>query len=152
MKTATSCTILSASACLAALLTAACMAQAEKDAPRGNPAELAVELRKAEDSAAVTWEGGAAVVTITSASGIGSGSILLKKGEWPGKILVRLCYAGKKPFERLEGFGAGAADPKTHEARPINADRKNPAEVVLTGLPGKGFPQISIRWVDAYRQ
>ena len=136
---------------MVAFFAATCVVQAKTDKPEGNPAEVTVELRKTEDSAVVTWEGGTAVVTVTSSSGIGSGNIFLKKGEWPEKILLRLYYPGKKPFDRLEGFDAKAADPGTHESRRIKADTKNPAEVVLTGLPGKDVPEISINWVDAYR-
>jgi hypothetical protein len=71
-------------------------------APRGQA--IKTQLKKTEDSVAVTTTRDATVVSVTSKSGIG-GATLVRLGEtWPTRIVIRL------KLNNLESFGMSNGD------------------------------------------
>ena len=121
-----------------------------KKGPHGSP--NSIEAKVAESSV---------VFDVKSGSGIGSGSIKLKEGNWPKKVLVRLHLRG------LEGFSVSNGK-KTIQRSDLNVRMLDPEGNLLEGkylLENKGYyeasipssllgpevREIQIRWVDFYR-
>ena len=121
-----------------------------KKGPHGSP--NSIEAKVAESSV---------VFDVKSGSGIGSGSIKLKEGNWPKKVLVRLHLRG------LEGFSVSNGK-KTIQRSDLNVRMLDPEGNLLEGkylLKNKGYyeaivpssllgpevREIQIRWVDFYR-
>jgi hypothetical protein len=70
----------------------------------GLPApEFRVELRKPEDSVAITSTQTSSVITVTSEIGIGGAKLILTGRQWPAGIVIRLKLKNLESFEMNNG-------------------------------------------------
>lgn len=135
-------------------------------------APFRAELRKAEDSAAVTLEDGATVVTIASRSGIGGAKLVRTGVGWPAQLTVRLALKGLESLRMENGaiqFDASLKGPRlvpywkagTGDQRPQTVGgtlevvlRKTEVavEIVVPKELMEGNPtEIRFGWIDFYR-
>jgi hypothetical protein len=85
------------------LLSCAAMLTAAGAARAADPAyEFA--LKKADDSITAAKDGDTVVFTITGKSGIGSGTVTLKEGQWAKVVVLRFQHGKGQPFKGLEDF------------------------------------------------
>ncbi len=139
----------------------------------GLPApNVSVELKKAEDSVAVTATRQATVVAIQSKSGIGAATLRRTDGAWPAQLKVRLDLKGLESFrmdngvmhcgtshkspERVPYWKAGKPD--TGAAEPdgtlsvVISRTENAFEIVVPREFLADNPQtIRIAWIDFFR-
>jgi len=135
--------------------------------------QLKVELGKSEDSAGITSTHNAAVVTITSKSGIG-GAKLIRTGEgWPARLTIRLGVKGLESFGMENGIIHANTSLKRPKGIPywqVGKDEKRPEgpdgtleiamtktdEVIEIVIPREmmdGNPEwISFGWIDFFRR
>ena len=64
---------------------------------------LTTELRKTEDSAAITSTQNTSVVKITSKSGIGEAKLVRAAGQWPVHLVIRLNLKGLESLQMDNG-------------------------------------------------
>lgn len=134
--------------------------------------QFSIELKKAEDSAAITSTGTFAIVSITSKSGIG-GAKLTRTGErWPTRLTIELSVKGLESFGMQNGiihFNTSMKSPKQmpywkvgrNQERPdtpdgnleISMTRTNGViEIVVPKEMTEGNPkEIVFGWIDAFR-
>jgi hypothetical protein len=73
----------------------------DKEPKVAEPA-FAFKLRKPADSIIAGVDGKRAIILVTSASGIGDGTITLKAGQWPENVTLRFHHNKEKGFTNLE--------------------------------------------------
>jgi hypothetical protein len=150
-----------------ALVLLASVALAGLPAPQFN-----VELKKAEDSAAITSTANAAIVSITSKSGIGGAKLIRTGEEWPNGLTIDLGVKGLESFGMQNGiihFNTSMKSPKQmpywkvgkNQERPdkpdgnleISMTRTNGViEIVVPKEMTEGNPkEIVFGWIDAFR-
>lgn len=131
-----------------------------------------VELKKAEDSTAITSTDNASVVTIISKSGIGGAKLVLTGTSWPTRLTIRLAVKGLESFRMDNGtihFDTSLKSPKQvpywkvgkNDQRPESPDGMLEVDLVNTGeaveivVPRElmdGNPEeISFEWIDFFR-
>ena len=120
------------------------------------PSIKVVALRKPDDQSTIAESKAGPVLTITSASGIGSATLAPTGETWPGNVTVLLRYAADKPFTRLEGFTAQLLPAKPGEKpltiQPTILQINGAVDSVLVPIPaGTANVQLQLSWVDAYR-
>lgn len=67
--------------------------------------DVALKLKKKDDSARVEPGRDSVRIVVKSGGGIGGMTLTPRSGAWPRSVSVRLTYATGKGFENLEGFG-----------------------------------------------
>ncbi|MFZ2632316.1 MAG: hypothetical protein WA081_09965 [Desulfosalsimonadaceae bacterium] len=138
--------------------------------------EFRVDLRKTGDAVEITSTRSAAIIAITSKTGIG-GAAMIRTGEkWPARITIRLNLKNLESFRMENGiiyFNASLKGPKqvpywrvNQSKEPATPPAKSPAgtlDVMVAGtgkivkilVPEKmieGNPQeIRFEWVDELR-
>jgi hypothetical protein len=145
--------------------------------PPRHSATLKATLSRAADRVVVRREGGAVLVEINSASGIGQAALVAPGGRWPRDVRVRIRGLG---LARLEGFSLtkgqltlhSAAGREWPESRGTvrgkvierSEDRRFRLHIELKAYGGKHLAEVAlprellageeplqIEWVDAYR-
>lgn len=97
------------------------------------------------------------LIEAISPRGSGGTRVLLKQGQWPQNVLVRLRYAKDRPFTRLESFSAELENPARPSAKqplPATAGKVSGGAFVIDVGPVPsvwGMKRIHISWVDAYK-
>jgi hypothetical protein len=97
------------------------------------------------------------LVEAISPRGSGHTRVLLKEGQWPPKLLVRLRYAMNRTYTRLESFSAELENPARPAAKqplPASTGRVSGGAYVIDVGPvphEPGMNRLHISWVDAYK-
>jgi hypothetical protein len=138
----------------------------------GQP-QLRVELRKVEDSVEVRWTGTAAVVTISSRSGIGGAKLVRTGDEWPSQLTIRLKLGGLESFRMDNGlirFSTSLMSPRQTHYWKIGKDEKRAGppdgtldvtitktdeaiEIIIPLPMVKGNPEaIHFTWIDFFKE
>jgi hypothetical protein len=135
--------------------------------------ELKVELKKADDSAAVTSAHNATVLAITSKSGIGGAKLLRTGAQWPERLTIRLNVKGLESLRIENGHIRLDAAFKRRRQVPYwnignNSDRRSrprdgtlevdmiktetSIEIVIPREILDGNPErIGLFWIDFFR-
>lgn len=121
--------------------------------------EIAVSEMHADSKVTVEVkdEGKVLHVHAITPSGIGGTRLTLRRGRWPGKLVVHLSYAPGKPFRALEGFGA-ELEARIDPWRALTGGGGGPtwtdgAVRIERDLYDDGTADVLyIHWVDAYRR
>jgi len=85
--------------------TATFLAQTEEATPASScpAAEFKITTRKQEDTIEVSTEGGRAVFSVSSPSGISSATVERLDEQWPDRIVVRMFLRGLESFAASTG-------------------------------------------------
>jgi multidrug efflux pump subunit AcrA (membrane-fusion protein) len=134
------------------------------------------QFRKVGDAIDVVKEPKRTLLVVTSESGIGDATILLKAGQWPENVTIRFQHGKGKGFESLEeirlttervqvegskklsgkfGFSFLDAQRKPAQAAGVLdvpvAVRDGAIEVTLPACLFIGSSEVRLKWVDAFR-
>lgn len=125
------------------------------DAPgtqaKGGSGLTATVIDKKGNSAKVTTEGEATVVTFTSPTGIGNAELKRNGGAW-GKIVLKFQYDDVKKFTRLEGCEVNLfVGPRDRAKVDVDIDPKTFTVTLTMPKDSEKHDVIEVAWVDAYR-
>ncbi|MBM4041158.1 MAG: hypothetical protein FJ290_21870 [Planctomycetes bacterium] len=128
----------------AALLAAAAVALAAEPAPqKANEAgALEAKCEKEGDAVKVTVEGGKAILSVTSKSGIGRATVERKAERWPDELILRLHLRG------LEALNIAAGDLRLSTSLPSYTGGTRLYRVSKEGDEGLKVDKDSPYWMD----
>jgi hypothetical protein len=133
---------------------------------------IRAELKKPEDTIAITSEGQAIVVTIASKGGIGGATLVRLGKSWPATITIRLTLNGLESFGMSNGsirFNTSLKSPKRMPYWKLGKNEKQPDppdgtlevkiikkdewfEITVPSEMIQGNPeQVSFGWIDFFR-
>ena len=115
-----------------------------------------ISVRREADRVTVSGDDQAALLVLTSPSGIGAAELCHRRGAWPRELRIRLVYAEAQPFRRLEGFAAElVGEAGTTVLLKTGASIAAGAEGVVLTIPLPSAPArpvvLRLSWVDMYR-
>jgi hypothetical protein len=141
-----------------------------------NEAKYQATLKKPGDSIEFRKEVKRTLFVITSKMGIGEGVVTLTEGRWPRDVVLRLQYDKERGFTMMEGFALrtqriqitgslresgkmeltflssdGKAEGAAGHVNVTVQSRSGALEVTLPAHLLAGAKDVSISWIDAYR-